>query len=149
MGEMKNITLKALIALAGVFSAASALAQSEPLIANVPFAFSVDSKVLPAGRYEVQQVSDQQLPGGILVRNIDQPQYSAMTLADEDSWENMPSYKANTARLVFDDYDGKCFLHEARGPVETLNLRFPVTKAEKTARTLALNTSQTTIVAGE
>ncbi len=96
-----------------------------------------------------RQVNDQQLPGGILVRNLDQPQYAAITLADEGAWANMPFYMANAAHLVFDDYDGKYFLHEARGPVATLNLKFPVTKAEKSVRTLALNASQTTIVAGE
>src|ERR1700739_3206877 len=84
--EMKNFTLKALIAFAGVLSAASAFAQSRPLIADVPFAFSVDSRALPAGRYEIQAVSDQDLPGGILVRNLDHPQYSVVTLADEGAW---------------------------------------------------------------
>jgi hypothetical protein len=149
---MKSITLKALVILAGVFSAASALAQSGPVIADVPFAFGVDNTVLPAGRYELQRVSDQQIPGGILVRNIDQPRYSAMTLGAEGSWEQTPSYKANAERLVFDNDRGRYFLREVRGPVASLNLEFPITKAEKTAErttTVASNVTQTIIFAGQ
>ena len=146
---MKNITLKALIVLAGVLPAAGALAQESPLRAKVPFAFSVDNKVLPAGRYEVQQVSNQLVPGEVLVRNLDRPKYSAMILADQGSWEDSLSYKADKAQLVFDEVDGQYFLHEVRGPLDALNLEFATTKTEKTARTVASNATQTTIVSGE
>ena len=148
---MKN-ALRVFVALAGVFSAASVFAQSEPVVASVPFAFSVDNKVLPAGRYEVQQINDQQVPGGILVRNIDQPQYSAMVLGDEGAWEQTPSYNPVNERLVFDNDGGHYFLRQVRGPVESLNLEFPITKAEKTAErttTMASNAAQTIIVAGQ
>lgn len=146
---MKNVSLKVLIALTGVFSAASALAQSGRVIANVPFAFAVDSKMLPPGHYEIQRVGNQQIAEAIQVRNIDNPQYTAITLEYEGSWETTPSYKAETERMVFDNYDGKYFLHEVRGPLYSWNFEFPVTKAEKTARNVALNATQTTIVAGE
>lgn len=88
---MKNITLKALVVLAGVFSAAGAFAESHTLTANVPFAFSVANKVLPAGHYEVEQVNNQQVPGGVLVRNIDHPEYAVLTLGSDGPWQGEPN----------------------------------------------------------
>ena len=147
---MKSIALKSLVVLAGVFSAAGALAQSNVVIANVPFAFSVENKVLPAGRYEVQQISSQQVPDGILIRNIDRPNYAALALVSEGP-SQAPNQVMTTVRLVFDNYSGQYFLREVRGPVDAVNAKLRVTKSEKSAvrQNEASQPTQTTIIAGQ
>jgi hypothetical protein len=120
--------------------------------AYVPFEFSVDTKVLPASNYVFDSESTATADNHVLlVRNIDHPQYAAVTLGDDGSWKQAPPYKADTERLVFDTYGGQYVLREVRGPVESLNLEFPTTKTEKTAErtTVASNATQTTIVAGQ
>ena len=152
--EMKKFTVTALLTLAGLVSAGSAFAQiKQPAVrAYVPFEFSVGNKVLPAGNYVFgsgsARTTDIHL---LLVRNIDHPQYAAMTLGNDGAWEQAPFYKADTERLVFDNYGGQYFLREIRDQVESLNLEFPTTKAERTAErsTVASNAAQTTIVAGQ
>ena len=149
---MKKFTITALLTLAGLVSAGSAFAQiKQPAVrAYVPFEFSVGNKVLPAGNYvfESTPTADNH---ALRVRNIDHLQYAAVTLGDDGSWEQTPLYKADTERLVFDNYGGQYFLREIRDQVESLNLEFPTTKAERTDErsTVASNAAQTTIVAGE
>ncbi|HTD15527.1 MAG TPA: hypothetical protein VK673_10125 [Chthoniobacterales bacterium] len=142
---MKNITLKALIVLAGVLSAAGAFAQEKIIESNVPFAFSVGNKVLPAGRYEIKHLDSVQIPGGVLIRNVDHPEYAAITFGSAGSWTAMPVYNAHNPQFVFDIHDGKYLLREVRGPVGTINIEFPRNNAEKNAaRTVASTPKQTT-----
>ena len=130
---MKKFTITALLTLAGLVSAGSAFAQIKHEVrAYVPFEFSVGDRMLPAGNYVFDSEST---PAGdnhvLLVRNIDHPQYAAVTIGNDGSWAQTPFYKADTERLVFDNYGGQYFLREIRGL--SLNLEFPTTKAEKTA----------------
>ena len=113
---MKNITLKSLVVLAGVFSAAGALAQGNAVTANVPFAFSVQNKMLPAGHYQVEQIGSQDDPDGILLRNIDHPNYAALAMVAEGPLQ-APNKIITNVRLVFHQYRGHYFLGEVRGPV--------------------------------
>ena len=150
---MKKFTVTALLTLAGLVSAGSAFAQFKHEVrAYVPFEFSVGNKMLPAGNYLFDSESTPTADNhALLVRNIDHPQYHAMRLGDDGSWEQTPLYKADTERLVFDTYGGQYFLREVRGPVGIMNLEFPTTKAEKAAErtTVASNATQVTIVAGQ
>jgi hypothetical protein len=150
---MKKFTVTALLTLAGLVSAGSAFAQIKHEVrAYIPFEFSVGNEVLPAGNYVFDSESFPTADNHVLrVRNIDHPHYAAVALGNDGSWKQMPLYKADTERLVFDTYGGQYFLREVRGQVESLNLEFPTTKAEKTAErsTVASNATQTTIVAGQ
>ena len=147
---MRNFTLKALILLAGVFSAASAFAQSRVITANVPFAFSVENKVLPAGRYDIKQVGGQQFPSTVLIRNHDHPEYAVLTVT-EANLSQLPNMKTTNARLVFDNYGGHYFLREVRGPEDVINAQFFVKKSEKAAqrRSEASRRTQTAVNAGQ
>ena len=150
---MKKFTVSALLTLAGLVSAGSAFAQiKHEMWAHVPFEFSVGEKMLPAGNYVFDSASTPTADNHrLLVRNIDHPQYAAMTLGNDGSWEQAPLYNEDTERLVFEAYGGQYFLREVRGSVESLNLEFPTSKAEKTAErtTIASDATQTTIVAGQ
>ena len=149
--KMKTITLKALVIVAGVLSAAGAFAQNHALTANVPFAFSVDNQVLPAGRYEIQTISNEQIPGGVIVRNIDHPRYTVLVLASNGQSQALPNHVITNGRLVFNNYDGKYFLREARGTFNAVNADFPVTKSEKSVQRQkqALLPTQAIVVAGQ
>ena len=148
---MKKVTMAALMVLVGVLSATatSALAEGDQVRAKVPFAFAVDGKVLPAGHYEIQQVSNQQIPGGLLVRNIDEPRYSVTVIATQ-AWEALPNYTPAKASLVFDDYNGQHFLRTVHGPTAGLNVELPGSKAEDSAKRspMASNATQT-VLAGQ
>ena len=147
---MKNITLKALIVLAGVLSAAGAFAQEKIIESNVPFAFSVGNKVLPAGRYEIKQFGSEQAPAGVLVRNIDYPNYGAVALVSVDPSQGMPNQQTSDSRLVFVNYSGHYFLREVRGPADSVNAEFTVTESEKSGKhAVASNATQTTVVGGQ
>ena len=136
---MKKVTWMVLLVLAGALSAASAFAEDQPVIANVPFAFSVGNKVLPAGRYEVTSVGNDRITGGVLIRNVDQPRYAALTFTAQAEQTPVSSYKRENAGLVFVRINDQYFLREIRGSVDAVGLKLPVTKAEKSAtRTVAL-----------
>jgi hypothetical protein len=147
--KMKKVTISALMVLAGVLSATSALAEGDQVRANVPFAFAVDGKVLPAGHYEIQQISDQQIPGALLVRNIDQPRYSVTVVATQ-AWAALPNYRPANATLVFNDYGDQHFLRTVHGSIAGLNLELPGSKAEDSAKRnqMASNATQT-VLAGQ
>jgi hypothetical protein len=117
---MKSIALKSLVILAGAISAASALAQDNVVTANVPFAFSVQNTVLPAGRYQIEQTIDRQIPDGVIIRNIDNPNHAVLALVSEGPFP-APSQEIKNVRLVFDKYSGQYFLREVRGPVDAVN----------------------------
>jgi hypothetical protein len=150
---MKKFTITALLTLAGLVSAGSAFAQIKHEVrAYVPFEFSVGDRMLPAGNYVFDSESTPAADNHVLlVRNIDHPQYAAVTIGNDGSWAQTPFYKADTERLVFDNYGGQYFLREVHGQLVSLNLEFPATKAEKTAErtTVASNAAQITIVAGQ
>jgi hypothetical protein len=146
---MKNVTLKTLVVLAGVFSAAGVFAQSKVVQADVPFAFSVENKVLPAGHYEISEIDTQMVPMGVLVRNVDHPSYGITALIAMDPSRDLKA--RSDSRLVFNNYGGQYFLREVLGPAGTLNAELFVTKSEKNAKhqsEIAGQPVRTTVVAG-
>ena len=129
LGEVKNITLKVVVVLAGIFSAAAAFSQDRVIDANVPFAFSVGNKVFPAGRYQIKPVGGFQAPAGILIRNIDHPNYGAIALISIDPSQGLPN-QGSESHLIFDNSNGYHFLRAVRGPEGTVNAEFSVSKSE-------------------
>src|ERR1700747_130475 len=113
---MKKFTVTALLTLAGLVSAGSAFAQtSHEVKAYVPFEFSVDNKVLPAGNYRFDDVSSPVSANEVLIRNIDQPRYTVLARGSDGAWQALPNYVTDRGSLVFDRYNGEHFLREVRG----------------------------------
>ncbi|HTV04557.1 MAG TPA: hypothetical protein VME86_04250 [Acidobacteriaceae bacterium] len=140
---MKRIATAALVAVATLFMAGSALAQDNVAKANIPFSFTVNSSVLPAGTYIISS---------------DSSMSNVISLADRAKGvhilvlsETGPSAWANSSTMVFHKYGEKYFLREIRSADSSTDLRFPMTGAEKRARAEAeearLDTNQNVTLA--
>ena len=91
------------------------------LKANVPFAFAIDSKQMPAGTYEVTRVGDHatliaKADGSNKVLGI--YQYAGLTKADE-------------TKLVFDKIGDHYFLRQIWSSSSGQGLEVPVSKLER------------------
>ena len=95
-----------IVVLALTTAVASGKAQSaNRIVADIPFAFSVGYKTMPAGEYSVQTIAS--AGNGLLIRSAD-GRISALRLSDETSRiKNKPH-----ARLVFHRYGERYFLAE-------------------------------------
>jgi hypothetical protein len=121
---MKSITSLALLALAGVLSVGSALAQDTQLRATMPFDFTVGSKTLPSGTYTVTPV----FSTVVAIRSWDR-NTSAVSVATPDSGQPY-----NGSKLIFDKIGNRYFLREVIGGSHGLNVNLPLSKAEQKAR---------------
>ena len=136
---MKRITAIALLAIANFVMAGTSLAQSNGVRANVPFAFTVGDKLLPAGIYTIKSES----PQVIMINNHDQAA-TALSLVNQDSKKS-----PNGGRLVFHRYAGQYFLSEILCDAANMHVEIPASKREKTARLeqASLSTTGETLVA--
>jgi hypothetical protein len=121
---MKSITSLALLALAGVLSVGSALAQDTQLRATMPFDFTVGSKTLPSGTYTVNPV----FSTVVAIRSWDR-NTAAMSTVTPDS-----SQPYNGSKLIFDKIGNRYFLREVVGGSHGLNVNLPLSTAEQRAR---------------
>lgn len=119
---MKRFSAIALIILAGACTAGSLQAQSHEVRANIPFAFAVGNKELPAGSYKLFAEPNDT----IVIRNDNQEQISILSRTEEAS----PTSRY-TSTLVFDKYGDRYFLREIRCPSIALNVELPPSKLEK------------------
>ena len=118
---MKRITATALLAIANLAMAGTSFAQSNGVQANVPFDFTVDNQVLPAGTYRIQTQS----PGLIMIRNHDKP-ISVLTLVNQDGTKS-----PNGGKLIFHKYGDHYFLSEILCDSARMNVELHPSKAEK------------------
>ena len=118
---MKRITATALLAIANLAMAGTSFAQSNGVQANVPFDFTVDNQVLPAGTYRIQTQS----PGLIMIRNHDKP-ISVLTLVNQDGTKS-----PNGGKLIFHKYGDHYFLSEILCDSASMNVELHPSKAEK------------------
>jgi hypothetical protein len=121
---MKRITATALLAIANLVMAGTSFAQSEGVQANVPFDFTVDNQVLPAGTYRIQTKS----PGLIMIRNHDKP-VSVLTLVHPDEAKS-----PNGGKLIFHKYGDHYFLSEILADSASMNVELHTSKTEKRVR---------------
>jgi hypothetical protein len=121
---MKRITATALLAIASLAMAGTSFAQSKRVQANVPFDFTVDNQVLPAGTYRIEKVSDVV----ITIKNHDKA-ISLFTLVDQDGTRSK-----NGGKLIFHKYGGQYFLSEVLSDSASMNVRLEPSKAEKRVR---------------
>jgi len=93
--------------LAGVLWVPVSFSQSNAITAEIPFAFYVDKKVMPAGTYRVQAASS-----GSWVMRISDDKGNAAFVATTLTTNREPS----TGRMVFNRYGSTYFLSELHWP---------------------------------
>jgi hypothetical protein len=123
---MKRIAAISLILAAGFLTAGSALAQTNRAVADIPFAFSLNGRTLPAGHYTI--ATDFNTPNVLRVEDRDDSVHIMMIAlpgADE-------SQKDNT--LVFHKYGNQYFLTTIRANGSALNCHLATSKQEKWAK---------------
>ena len=112
-------------------------AQALRLTANIPFEFVVAGKSLPAGEYEIWRSPSASM---IVLRGIDH-QISALSLATGEPVES--NNRAAEARLVFNRYGDRYFLHEVVNPHGAVAFTLRETQVEREmAKTATLRAEQ-------
>jgi hypothetical protein len=122
---MKRIAAFALYVAAALIATGSALAQEHAVNATVPFSFTVNGNLLPAGNYTIG--SDSTRSNVLSIRNRrDKVNIWALGMIN-------PNNGGKTGNLLFHQYGGRYFLSEIQYPHSTSKVRFPASKAEKSA----------------
>lgn len=103
--------------------------------ANVPFAFSLEQKSMPAGSYEIGSASNNVL----LVRNLDTKQ-SRLLIAPMHVQASQASGTPHS-KLVFHKYGDQYFLAQIWDGQNNTGIAFPESKGEKELQ-MASNASQ-------
>jgi hypothetical protein len=113
-----------MLALAGMLAIPAAYAQdSHRVIADIPFAFTVNNQALPAGEYEV---SDGAAYGTVVIQSEDR-EHSVITIANSAQATD----QALPGKLVFQRYGNRYFLHEVFSPGVSIGRELPRAKAER------------------
>ena len=141
---MKRNIFGALMTLivAFVISVPAVQAQSRNMLsADVPFAFSIDGKPMPAGQYDVREAGSR----AIVIETKDGSEHvlGLYSYAGENSKQ--------ASKLVFDKVGGEYFLREIWTSATSQGLSVPKSQREKEAlsasRTLNGGGAETVIVA--
>ena len=123
---MKHFAAVTLILAAGFLTAGSALAQTNKTVANIPFAFNLNGRTLPAGHYTLS--TEVNAPNVLMVEDRDDAVH-ILTIALPGSEE---SSKDNT--LVFHKYGNQYFLTTIRANGASMNCHLATSKQEKWAK---------------
>jgi hypothetical protein len=124
---MKRIAAIALFIAASFLTAGSAMAQDHTVMATIPFNFTVDGHLLPAGHYTLGT----QPSSPRILRITDwEKGVRILTVAMPNSSEQR---QANV--LVFHKYGNQYFLSEIRSEISSMDVRLSTSKLEKRART--------------
>ena len=124
--KRNSISYSSLLLLSLLLSATGAYAQSAAR-ANVPFAFKVGAKQMPAGTYTVQTEIGSSI---VMVHNV-QTGASALAMG---RWE-APSKK--TDKLIFRRYGSQYFLTAILGTAGSDGIVFPASRQEKQLQEVA------------
>jgi hypothetical protein len=123
---MKRIAAITFILAAGFLTAGSAMAQERNVVANIPFAFSLNGRTLPAGHYTI--ASDFNTPDVLRIEDR-QDSVHIMTITMPGAEEAQTN---NT--LVFHRYGNQYFLTTIRANGASMNCHFTTSKQEKWAK---------------
>ena len=115
------ITILSLVVMSLLLNATGAYAQSYAK-AEVPFAFNVGAKQLPAGTYEIRVLG--QSPSEIMIRNTE-TNSAALSIARTESPRNTES------KLVFDRIGTQYFLTEVWKGLGAGGMIVPTSKHEQ------------------
>ena len=121
---MKRTTVLAFLTAALISMASGARAHAQAPAFQVPFDFTVDNQVLPAGTY---QVSYNTAKTAILIRSQDDRFHALNAIRSAD-----PSTSDNV--VVFTKYGNQYFLHEVLCGAVSMHVALPASKPEKRAR---------------
>ena len=138
--------IKTLSRITGMLALALLAAQAgraqEPVLANIPFAFTVGNMTLPAGEYRVEKVRDS-APALLIQRTDGGASIIVITYAVE---ANAP--QAQT-KLIFRRHAKQCFLSQVWTAGNARGRELPNSRKEKDQGLLARNETpeQVTIVA--
>jgi hypothetical protein len=116
---MKRIIAIALFAASSLAAAGNLSAQDHMVKANIPFDFTVNNNVLPAGTYTFSSLS----PSAVQVRNVN-GHVAEMSLVQNDD------KRSTTPVLVFQRYGNQYFLHEILA-ANAMNVAVPSSKREQ------------------
>ena len=116
---MKRIIAIALFAASSLAAAGNLSAQDHMVKANIPFDFTVNDKVLPAGTYTISSLS----PNAVQVRNVN-GRIAELSLVQNDD------KRSTTPVLVFQRYGNQYFLHEILA-ANAMNVTVPRSKREQ------------------
>jgi hypothetical protein len=131
---MKRQALSLIRLLSLLLVAGSAIAQTMHLRANVPFNFTVGSKTLPAGAYEIQNISS----SGANTLLLQAREGNASMIVGSNAAETLKG--ANKTKLVFNQYGTQYFLAEIWVEGATRGCQLPKTSREKElAKELAMD----------
>jgi hypothetical protein len=92
------------------------------LTSTVPFDFTIGSRVMPAGDYEVRA---DRVPGALIFQRTDGAATHAVIAIPVET-RKPPA----TGKLVFTCYDGRCFLSQLWSPLSATGRQFPKSKLE-------------------
>ena len=136
------VTIIALLTVAGLSSAKAQTQASVQLKANIPFAFSVGNKTLPAGEYTVRCTNPNSDMKVLQLRSSDGME-SALIRTSSVIGESQ-----DNAKLVFNRYGEQYFFAQVWLPSETIGMQAPKSRTEKQMeRELAANKSAKETVA--
>jgi hypothetical protein len=120
---MKRIFAITLFAASSLAAAGNLSAQDHQMKANIPFAFTMGSRTLPAGSYTISSPSR----NVVVVRNDENRMAAASTVYVSDK-------QSPNGVLVFERYGHQYFLEEILGPSSAMNVSVPRSKAERSAQ---------------
>jgi hypothetical protein len=120
---MKRLTAIALFAIANLAMAGTSFAQTHLVRATVPFDFTMNNTLLPAGTYTITESS-----GVIIVRNQNEPA-SALGLVTPGAGNGKHDNK-----LIFNQYGDQYFLSGVESKAADMSLKVPSSKQEKRAK---------------
>lgn len=109
--------LLALIAFAGLSAAVKAQVPDQ-IVVNIPFAFVVAGKTLPAGTYKANRVSNDKSEGLVLWSF----EKRVGVIVGPSEVESAP---ADTAKLTFETAGGQHFLSQIRTEDSVFNIQVP------------------------
>jgi hypothetical protein len=114
---------------AGMLVAALAVplsAQTITLTANIPFAFTVDNKTLPAGEYMIRNNGNPY----VLIFQSEDRNAAALTMVNHENYLGINS-PVTRVDLVFNRYGNRYFLSEVDDSYVSTGFVAPMPKAER------------------
>ena len=126
----KLFSLMAIGSLVALSLAATAHAQlpGVPVRATIPFDFIVRGKVLPAGSYEIERVTEE--PSGLLLRNVNNKHEHIVFETEPVEGRRISNHNV----LVFNHYGDEYFLSEVVTAGEQTGRELAPTRQERTLR---------------
>lgn len=138
---MKTLLILGLLIVAGNVTARAQALSEGTIEADIPHAFMVMDTTLPAGKYTVRRVDDNE-PRVLEIRS--ENGHTAVVFEVENTQANQIP---RNAELVFNKIGDQYFLSQIWGPGSDTGYQLPKTKAEKRLEGAGAQTEHRSIVA--